>query len=180
MWRIPLNGNAMEWEEIKQSGDVPPTCCNFPVAVARGCMYVFSGQSGLQITNTLFEFNFEERTWRKISSHDLMRGSIPTRRYGHTMVHHDRFLYVFGGAADTALPNDLYSFDLDSQVWNLVIPAPDSQCPSGRLFHAAAVINDFMWIFGGTIESGGMNIRSGDIYSFQFSSYPKCTLSGKS
>ncbi|KAL7052586.1 hypothetical protein ACKWTF_004922 [Chironomus riparius] len=177
MWRIPLNGNAMEWEEIKQSGDVPPTCCNFPVAVARGCMYVFSGQSGLQITNTLFEFNFEERTWRKISSHELMRGITPNRRYGHTMVHHDRFLYVFGGAADTALPNDLFSFDLDSQVWNLVLPAPDSHCPSGRLFHAAAVINDFMWIFGGTIESGGMNIRSGDIYSFQFSSYPKCTLS---
>jgi hypothetical protein len=34
-----------------------------------------------------------------------------------------------------------------------------------------------MWIFGGTIESGGMNIRSGDMYRFQFSSYPKCTLS---
>jgi leucine-zipper-like transcriptional regulator 1 len=58
----------------------------------------------------------------------------------------------------------------------LVIPAHDSQCPSGRLFHAAAVINDSMWIFGGTIESGGMNIRSGDMYRFQFSSYPKCTL----
>ena len=30
MWRIPLNGSPMEWEEIKQTGDVPPTCCNFP------------------------------------------------------------------------------------------------------------------------------------------------------
>lgn len=31
MWRIPLNGSSpMEWEEIKQGGDVPPTCCNFP------------------------------------------------------------------------------------------------------------------------------------------------------
>lgn len=82
MWKIPLNGGPKEWEEIKQLGDVPPTCCNFPgadpvfivvrfdlifllldlVAVARGCMYVFSGQSGLQITNNLYEFNFEDRT----------------------------------------------------------------------------------------------------------------------
>lgn len=150
------------------------------VAVARGCMYVFSGQSGLQITNTLFEFNFEERSWRRISPHEgsLLRGTHPpARRYGHTMVAHDRFLYVFGGAADSCLPNDLYSFDLDSQSWNLVIPAAESQCPSGRLFHAASVINDSMWIFGGTIESGGMNVRSGDMYRFQFSSYPKCTLS---
>lgn len=34
-----------------------------------------------------------------------------------------------------------------------------------------------MYIFGGTIESSGINVRSGDMYKFQFSSYPKCTLS---
>lgn len=66
--------------------------------------------------------------------------------------------------------------DLDSHVWSLIIPA-DSQCPSGRLFHAAAVVSDSMFVFGGTIESGGVNVRSGDMFKFQFSSYPKCTLS---
>jgi leucine-zipper-like transcriptional regulator 1 len=75
------------------------------------------------------------------------------------------------------LPNDLHCFDLDSHVWSTVIPAMDSQCPSGRLFHAAAVINDSMYVFGGTMESGGTNVRSGDMYKFQFSTYPKCTLS---
>lgn len=30
MWKIPLNGSPKEWEEIKQLGEVPPTCCNFP------------------------------------------------------------------------------------------------------------------------------------------------------
>lgn len=45
--------------------------------------------------------------------------------------------------------------------------------PSGRLFHAAAVIKDAMYIFGGTIDN---NVRSGEIYRFQFSCYPKCTL----
>lgn len=101
----------------------------------------------------------------------------PARRYGHTMVTHDRFLYVFGGTSDSTLSNDLHCYDLESQLWSVIIPAPDSQCPSGRLFHAAAVINDSMYVFGGTIESGGMNVRSGDMYKFQFSSYPKCTLS---
>lgn len=47
------------------------------------------------------------------------------------------------------------------------------QVPSGRLFHAAAVIKDAMYIFGGTIDN---NVRSGEIYRFQFSCYPKCTL----
>lgn len=137
-------------------------------------MYVFSGQSGLQITNTLFEFNFENLTWRRISN-EILRGSEPppSRRFGHTMVHHDRFLYVFGGAADSTLPNDLHCYDLDSQVWSLVQIAPDSQVPTGRLFHAAAVVGDAMFIFGGTIDK---NLRSGDMFRFQFSSYPKCTL----
>lgn len=49
------------WEEVVQSGDCPPTCCNFPVAVARESMFVFSGQSGAKITNSLFQFHFRER-----------------------------------------------------------------------------------------------------------------------
>jgi leucine-zipper-like transcriptional regulator 1 len=93
------------------------------------------------------------------------------------MVTHDRFLYVFGGAADSTLPNDIHCFDLDSHIWSVIIPAMDSQCPSGRLFHASAVINDSMYVFGGTIESGGMNIRSGDMYKFQFSCVSSETFS---
>ncbi|NXQ01949.1 LZTR1 regulator, partial [Vidua macroura] len=52
-------------------------------------------------------------------------------------------------------------------------PTADSELPSGRLFHAAAVISDAMYIFGGTVDN---NIRSGEMYRFQFSCYPKCTL----
>lgn len=97
MWTLNLTGENHQWEEVEQRGDRPPTCCNFPVAVARDAMYVFSGQSGLQITNSLFEFHFKTRTWRRISNEPVLRGATsapPSRRYGHTMVHHDRFLYV--------------------------------------------------------------------------------------
>lgn len=41
------------------------------------------------------------------------------------------------------------------------------QMPSGRLFHAAAVIHDAMYIFGGTVDN---NVRSGEMYRFQVSS----------
>jgi hypothetical protein len=89
------------------------------------------------------------------------------------MVAHDRHIYVFGGATGQHLPHDLHCYDLDSHVWSIIEPIADSEIPSGRLFHAAAVVKDAIYVFGGTIDN---NVRSGDMYRFQFSSYPKCTL----
>uniref|UniRef100_A0A8C6VZC7 Leucine zipper like post translational regulator 1 n=1 Tax=Nothobranchius furzeri TaxID=105023 RepID=A0A8C6VZC7_NOTFU len=181
MWTISLQDRDHAcWEEIVQSGEIPPSCCNFPVAVCRDKMFVFSGQSGAKITNNLFQFEFKGHMWTRIPTEHLLRGSPPPpqRRYGHTMVAFDRHLYVFGGAADNTLPNELHCYDVDSQTWEVIHPSFDSEYRrflilSGRLFHAAAVIQDAMYIFGGTVDN---NVRSGEMYRFQFSSYPKCTL----
>ncbi|KAG7197202.1 hypothetical protein KM043_007278 [Ampulex compressa] len=146
MWTISLLPDDLRiWTEVDQLGDRPPTCCNFPVAVARESMFVFSGQSGAKITNSLFQFHFHEKRWTRISMEHILRGAPPppARRYGHTM------------------------------TWNIVLPSVDSQVPSGRLFHAAAVMGKAMFIFGGTVDN---NVRSGETYRFQFSSYPPCTL----
>lgn len=158
-----------------QFGDRPPTCCNFPVAVVKDSMFVFSGQSGTKITNDMFEFNFLDQRWTRIPSAHLLRGSPapPQRRYGHSMVAYDRYLYVFGGVADNMLPSDLYRFSLDDKSWEVVQPAADSEVPSGRLFHDADVINKEMFIFGGTVDN---NVRSSELYRFQLASYPRCTL----
>ncbi|XP_060699747.1 leucine-zipper-like transcriptional regulator 1 isoform X2 [Hemiscyllium ocellatum] len=182
MWTIGLQDREMAcWDEIEQSGEIPPSCCNFPVAVCKDKMFVFSGQSGAKITNNLFQFEFKEKVWTRIPTEHLLRGSPapPQRRYGHTMVAFDRHLYVFGGAADNTLPNELHCYDVDSQTWEVIQPSPDSEgsnlyteatydpdfmMPSGRLFHAAAVISDAMYIFGGTVDN---NVRSGEMYRFQ-------------
>ncbi|KAJ8712755.1 hypothetical protein PYW08_008059 [Mythimna loreyi] len=175
MWTINLLGENHQWERIEQKGQCPPTCCNFPVAVARGKMFVFSGQSGAKITNALFQFDFETHTWSRVCTEHLLRsaGGAPARRYGHVMVAHRAHLYVFGGAADNTLPNDLHKYDLDTQIWSVVAPAGESQIPSGRLFHAGAVVGDALYIFGGTVDN---NVRSGELFRFQLSNYPRCTL----
>ena len=168
--------NGRFWEEIKFSGESPPTCCNFPVAVAKDSMFVFSGSIGAKITNSLFQYHFKSKTWTRISTEHILRGgciSPPTRRYGHTMAAYHNQLYVFGGAADKTLPNELHCFDLDSETWSLVTPAINSEVPMGRLFHASAVVNDAMYIFGGTIDNKN---RSGEIFRFQMAAFPKCTL----
>lgn len=107
-------------------------------------------------------------SWRRITNDHILRCAPPppSRRYGHTMVHHDRFLYVFGGSADNTLPNDLHCYDLDSQIWSVIKPEEGSDIPPGRVFHSVSVIKDAMYIFGGTIDN---NVRSSDMYRFQVS-----------
>lgn len=178
MWTTSLAGNSKTahcWEEVNQSGAIPPTCCNFALAVARDKMFVFSGQSGAQITNDLFQFDFSTKFWTRLSTDHIVRASQrpPDKRYGHTMVTHDRHLYVFGGASGNILPKGIHCFDLDEQMWLNIEIAEDSEVPSGRLFHAAAVIKDAMYIFGGTVD---YNVRSGEMHRFQFSTLPRCTL----
>ncbi|XP_049879416.1 leucine-zipper-like transcriptional regulator 1 homolog [Pectinophora gossypiella] len=175
MWTVNLSGEHRQWERVDQQGQCPPTCCNFPVAVARGNMYVFSGQSGAKITNALFQFHFETLTWSRVCTEHLLRagGLAPARRYGHVMAAHGRHLYVFGGAADNTLPSDLHCLDLDTHMWSVIHPTADSQVPSGRLFHAGAVVGDALYIFGGTVDN---NVRSGELFRFQLSNFPRCTL----
>lgn len=43
------------------------------------------------------------------------------------MVAFDRHLYVFGGAADNTLPNELHCYDVDFQTWEVIQPSPDSE-----------------------------------------------------
>ena len=176
MWSIDLMSSQPQWEEIDQSGDSPPTCCNFPVAVVDDSMYVFSGQSGAKITNNLYQFLFKERRWVRIRTAHLLRGSPspPQRRYGHTMVAYRRGLYVFGGAADGILDNEVHRFDVDSRSWSIMKPSEGSDVPCGRVFHSAAVWNNGLYIFGGTVDS--LANRSGDLYRFSLCPFPKCTL----
>lgn len=51
------------------------------------------------------------------------------------MVCYDSKLYVFGGAADNTLPNDLYCYDIDQKVWSIIQPAPDSQVEVKLVYH---------------------------------------------
>lgn len=176
MWSIDLTSSEPQWEKIEQSGDSPPTCCNFPMAVVDDSMYVFSGQSGAKITNNLYQFKFKDRLWIRIRTSHLLRGTpaAPQRRYGHTMVPYRRALYVYGGSADGILDNEVHCFDVDSRSWSVIQPAPESIIPPGTVFHSAAVWNNGLYIFGGTLDS--LSNRSGDLYRFSLSTFPKCTL----
>uniref|UniRef100_A0A8D2ND60 BTB domain-containing protein n=1 Tax=Zonotrichia albicollis TaxID=44394 RepID=A0A8D2ND60_ZONAL len=161
MWTIGLQDRELTcWEEIEQSGEIPPSCCNFPVAVCKDKMFVFSGQSGAKITNNLFQFEFKEKICR-----GLLLSSLSC--FPSILLH----TFVFKPYNQVSYPAVAERVSAPEQA--PTVPSREWDLAYGRLFHAAAVISDAMYIFGGTVDN---NIRSGEMYRFQFSCYPKCTL----
>ena len=91
------------------------------------------------------------------------------------MVNFNSHLYVFGGAADNILPNELHCFDLDDETWSTIIPTSRNCVPSGRLFHAATIVGDSrktkgfitsstdgIDIVNANLEDGGNNLETFD------------------
>jgi hypothetical protein len=58
----------------------------------------------------------------------------------------------FGGASDEVYINDTWSFDISTRKWT------ELQCagsiPSPRACHAAVLLGDVMYVFGGRSQDG--------------------------
>ena len=177
MWRLPLSRAPAEWELVAQHGAVPPPTCNSPGAVAAGALFLFSGHSGKDAPNGLFRFDFATAQWARMPSAPALYGGValPTRRFGHAMVHHAGVLLVFGGASDSTLTNALYRYDVARCRWDAEHAAEGSPAPSGRCFHSASVVADAMFVFGGTVEFSH-NTRSNQMFRFQMATLPASTL----
>ena len=67
----------------------------------------------------------------------------PTVLYPMIFIGSTKFLYWFK-LISLHFPVNVFSFDLCTQTWSLITPSLDSVVPSGRLFHAAAVVGDGM------------------------------------
>lgn len=78
------------WEEVLQSGTLPPSCCHTQPVVADNTMYVFSGHSGKETSNRLFALDLSDHRWGVFDPcHPLNGGGLPpARRFGHSMVLH--------------------------------------------------------------------------------------------
>lgn len=174
MWNLSLEPNQQKWVKVPQNGDQPPGCFNSACDIVDDHLYGFSGQAGANITNHLVSFNLRTFTWSRVMP-DLINNNYraPRRRYGHTMVCHEKKLFVFGGQTNDLLPNDLYCFDTVASRWEIVKPNKLSQnIPSCRSYHCATMIDNLMVVSGGTKSDK----KNGNLYCFSFASLPSSTL----
>ena len=70
----------------------------------------------------------------------------------------------FGGYSGQHFLNDTWSFDIWTRKWTVL--KCTGSIPSPRAGHAAVLVNDVMYVFGGV--SGGTHLD--DLYALQLSS----------
>ncbi|KAJ6229510.1 rab9 effector protein [Anaeramoeba flamelloides] len=153
----------VNWKKVKTKGNRPP-----PIEWASGCvydndLYLFGGETKMKskiiINNNLYIFNLQTNTWKMTKPRS---GKTPTPRYSHTMSLIGNKIYVFGGTNGKTKLGDLHIYNIETNSWENN-PFQIGSIPCARSGHAAAVIENQIWIFGGRSEGGSF---LNDLYCF--------------
>lgn len=155
---VDENCDIFEWTQINAGGRTPNTRCGHASAVLGGSqMYIFGGyNSDVRHLNDLHIFDAHSNQW--IAPH--MSGDIPSPRSYHSLSALDptgadpRLLFLFGGyqrAPQTVIRfNDVHCLDTRCMKW---IRCTTFGTPiSARSGHTMSVINNQLYLFGGSIR----------------------------
>lgn len=142
------------WEELKCRGNRPPCLQEHTMVCWKNVIYVFGGEIGFASTGEtpLWILDLSAQTWRK---HHVRSSSVhqPSGRRGHSAVVYDGIMHVFGGYQDLrGSSSELWTFDLASERWNLLMTPSYFEQPPPRHNHSCIVHDGAMWIYGGLTD----------------------------
>ncbi|KAJ5805479.1 uncharacterized protein N7503_003081 [Penicillium pulvis] len=169
-----LNTSSRQWSRAIPPGPRPAGRYGHTLNILGSKLYVFGGQVEGFFFNDLIAFDLNQlqnpaNKWDVLvqNSHEggPPEGQIPAARTNHTIVSHNDKLYLFGGTNGVRWFNDVWCYDPRAGAWAEIdcvgfIPTP-------REGHAAALVGDVMYVFGGRTDEG---IDLGDLSAFRISS----------
>ncbi|KAJ7492803.1 hypothetical protein FB451DRAFT_1389152 [Mycena latifolia] len=144
-----LNLVSREWTKVTVYGPAPVGRYGHAVTMAAGSKFiVFGGQVDGEFLNDLWSFDLNSlrtrATWELCEPASSER---PAQRTGHACITFENRIIVFGGTDGQYHYNDTWTFDLTTRKWS------ELQCigfiPSPREGHAAALVDDVIYVFGG-------------------------------
>lgn len=86
------------WQPADCKGTIPESREGAQIVVYNNCILLFGGM-GSQRFNEIHEIPFNGDRWKKVKIQNTDY-DCPNRRFGHSMILHENFLIVFGGAGD--------------------------------------------------------------------------------
>ncbi|KAF9245405.1 galactose oxidase, partial [Melanogaster broomeanus] len=143
-----LNLVSKEWTRVRVYGPSPTGRYGHVVTMVRTKFFVFGGQIDGEFLNDLWSFDLNTRKtqvqWQLCQPTSTER---PAQRMGHVGVTYRDRIIVFGGTDGQYHYNDTWAYDINTRKWT------ELQCigsiPSPREGHAAAAVDNVIYIFGG-------------------------------
>ncbi|KAL0268165.1 UNVERIFIED_CONTAM: hypothetical protein PYX00_010215 [Menopon gallinae] len=161
---------TMTWSHIDAEGEAPSYRDFHSAAAVNGKMYVFGGRGGVNgpfytqretYNNDMYIFDPKTQFWSKKSS-----PNAPIGRRSLGMVPHGNGLYIFGGynGVEKNYYNDVYYYDTTTDEWSAEIQTYGAK-PCKRRRHCTVIVNNQIYIFGGTSPIDSNNKEIEDSYS---------------
>ena len=158
--------DSNKWERVEVLSDEKPGCRenNGVVIGDSSRMYLFGGYNGSTWLNDLWMFDIDTQRWTCIQESseglseemssalgqleraraELING--PSRRFGYVSVVHNNKFVLFGGFDGARWLNDMFEFDLQTNVWKKV--EAKGNLPSVRSCPAWAKDDKYVYIHG--------------------------------
>ncbi|CUS08813.1 unnamed protein product [Tuber aestivum] len=165
-----LNTTTRQWSRANPNGPRPAGRYGHTLNILGSKLYIFGGQVDGRFFNDLVAFDLNTLQsagsgWEVLVPAKEAGADMPASRTNHTIVTWADKLYLFGGTNGVTWFNDVWSYDPRSKVWSQLDCI--GYIPSPREGHAAALVGDVMYIFGGRTSEGE---DLGDLAAFRISS----------
>ncbi|KAL2158376.1 hypothetical protein VTH06DRAFT_4424 [Thermothelomyces fergusii] len=166
-----LNTSTRQWSRALPPGPRPSGRYGHSLNILGSKIYIFGGQVEGYFMNDLTAFDLNQlqnpnNRWEMLLPNSdagaQPQGKLPPARTNHTMVTFNDKLYLFGGTNGFQWFNDVWSYDPVTNTWSLLDCIGYIPCP--REGHAAALVDDVMYVFGGRTEDGA---DLGDLAAFK-------------
>jgi hypothetical protein len=179
------------WEEVQVLSEERPGCRenNGVVIGDASRVYLFGGYNGTSWLNDLWMFDIDTQRWTCIQESsdpqaddtqsalgdpmpfgNVVRGRVPSRRFGYVSVVHNHKFVLFGGFDGSRWLNDMYEFDFATKTWTEV--RARGALPSVRSCPAWAKDDTHVYIQGGY---DGVE-RKADFFACDLATYTWCEM----
>ncbi|XP_074837451.1 multiple epidermal growth factor-like domains protein 8 [Carettochelys insculpta] len=161
------NQGAGRWYNVSTSDPHfrPRTAAAGAVLPPAGALYIFGGLDLNAALDDLAIYNFTSNAWQR-----RVLSPQPAARHSHVAVAWQGCLVLCGGElADGSLASDVWMYrPLEGHWLELAPPNATGSRPPGLASHAAAVVDSWLYIFGGRTA---MDVFSAQMFRFQLETW---------